>query len=255
MAKKNNDAAYEQFLADLKAINPAVEELIKDDKVSAKLKESVLARSDYSSAMDALRTERETFATEVAEARQKIEGWQKWYGQTSQEVASVQKKLKAYEDAYGEIEAGDTKNVAKRIGVSKEELSEVLEARTREHDLAAIKFADDLTDIKIDFKDRFKDKLDTEAVFKLAGERQVDLRTAYDIHIADRVEKARSEEVEARIKREREEAVSEYAAKHNLPVVPSTSAVGTHVLDAKEVATTPQGRVAAALQGYMQAKR
>lgn len=247
MAKKNSDTIFKDYLAELEAINPGLKDILADERVSAKLKEGVLARSDYSAQMDSLRTERESFATEVAEARQKIAGWQSWYGTASTEVAGLKDKLTKYEDTYGELEAGNAKAAA-RMGVSKEELNTLLESRTREHDLAAIKFADHLTDIKIDFRDRFKEKLDTEAVFKLAGEKQVDLTTAYNLHIADRVEEMRTKDVDERIKQARADAVSEYASKHNLPVM-SNDSVMTHVLDSKDVATTPQSRVAAALAG------
>ena len=253
MAKKN-DAAYEQFLADLKAINPQIEEIVKDEKVSAKLREGVLARADYSANMDSLRAERETFATEVQEARTKIQDWQSWYGQATEEVANVQGKLQQYETLYGPIQAGDKREVAKAMGISKEEMDRALEDRMNQRDIAALKFADDLTDIKLDFKDRFKERLDTTAVFKLAGERGVDLNTAYSLHIADRLEEARTRDVEERIKQARKDAVSEYASQHNLPVTPSSNDI-VHVLDAKDVPNNSRDRIAAAVAGMNASRR
>tara|TARA_R110000868_G_scaffold255919_6_gene512592 strand:+ start:360 stop:1127 length:768 start_codon:yes stop_codon:yes gene_type:complete len=253
MAKKN-DAAYDQFLADLKAINPQFEEIVKDEKVSAKLREGVLARADYSSHMDTLRNERETFAVEVQEARQKIQGWQSWYGQATEQVASVQGKLQEYETLYGPIQAGEKREVARAMGISKEEMDRALEDRMNQRDIAALKFADDLTDIKMDFKDKFKEKLDTTAVFRLAGERGVDLNTAYNLHIADRLEDVRTKDVEERISRARQEAVSEYASQHNLPVTPSSNDI-VHVLDAKNVSTNARDRVAAAVASMNASRR
>jgi len=253
MAKKN-DAAYESFLADLKALNPQIEEILKDDKVSTKIREGVLARADYSSHMDTLRAEREAFASEVQEARQKISGWQNWYGQATEEVANVQSRLQQYESLYGPIESADKREAAKVMGISKEEMDRALEDRMNQRDIAALKFADDLTDIKMDYRDRFKDKLDTTAVFKLAGERGVDLNTAYNLHIADRLEEVRNKDVEERIKQAREEAVSEYASKHNLPVVPSSNDI-VHVLDAKDVPATQRDRVAAAVAAMNAGRR
>lgn len=248
MAKKDKDTIFEAFLADLKAINPAVEEVLKDDKVSAKLKESVLARADYSQSMDALRSERESFAAEVAEAREKIQGWQKWYGDTSREVAAVQGRLREYVEAYGELEtAGDKRKAATALGITKDELNEALESRMNQRDLAALKFADDLTDVKIDFRDRFKEALDTEALFKLAGERQIDLKTAYKEFINPRVEELRTKDVEARIAQAKKEAVEEFASQHKLPVVDTRSDVRPHSLDVKDAPKTPHDRVAAAI--------
>lgn len=255
MAKKDKDAAYKEFLADLAAINPQFEELVKDERVSSKLREGVLARADYSSNMDSLRAERESFAAEVQEARQKIAGWQNWYGEASTEVANIQSKLQQYEAAYGPIESGaDKREAARHLGVSKDELNSVLEERMNQRDVAALKFADDLTDIKIDYRERFKDKLDTTAVFELAGKRGVDLKTAYDLHIAERVEEQRSKDVEDRIKQAREEAVREYASKHNLPVVPTNSDM-VHVLDAKDTPATSRDRIAAAVAAVQAGRR
>src|SRR5690242_13744768 len=134
--KREKDAAFNDFLADLKAINPQVEELLKDEKVSTKLREGVLARADYSSNMDSLRAEREQFEQQVQEARQKIEGWQKWYGDVSQEMSSVQDRLRQYETLYGTIDnSADRHQVARAMGISKEELSNVLEEREKIRDV------------------------------------------------------------------------------------------------------------------------
>lgn len=246
-SKKDKDAAFNDFLADLKAINPQIEELIKDEKVSAKLREGVLARADYSSNMDQLRSERELFEQQVNEARDRIAGWQKWYGDVSQQVATAEDKLKQYETLYGSIDdVTDQRRAAKVMGISKEELSTVLEEREKVRDVASLKFADDLTDIKIDYDKKFGGKLDTAAVFEIAGKRGVDLLTAYDLHIADRVEEKRTKDMDERIKREREDAVKEYASKHNLPVVPTNSDI-VHVLDAKDIPNNSRDRIAAAV--------
>jgi multidrug efflux pump subunit AcrB len=246
MAKKN-DAAFDAFLADLVAINPAIEELVKDDKVSAKLREGVLARSDYSRQMDDLKAQQSTFAAEVEQARQRIEGWQQWYGDVTKSVADQQTKLQQYEATYGPIEGiGDQRAAAKALGLSKDEVGTLLEERMNQRDVAALKFADDLTDIKMDYRDRFKDKLDTEAVFTLAGKRGIDLQTAYKEFISERVEDQRTKDIEARIAQAKQEAVAEYASKHNLPVGPSNSAL-THTLDVTDRPATTRDRIAAAV--------
>ena len=245
MAKK--DAAYEAFLADLEAINPNFKDLLADEKVNAKLRESVLARADYSSKMDALAAERERFTAEVQTAKQNIDGWQSWYQEATTQTANMQTKLQQYEQLYGAIDSSaDRKAAAAQLGISKDEVTSLLESRMDQRDVAALKFADDLTDIKIDFKDRFKEKLNTEAVFKLAGEKGVDLTTAYNYHIADRLEEARNKDIEERIKVAKQEAVTEYASKHNLPVGPSTSDM-VHTLDAKDTPHTSRDRIAAAV--------
>lgn len=251
---KKNDAAYDSFLADLKAINPQIEEILKDEKVSAKLKEGVLARADYSRNMDEFREAQTAFAAEVQEARQKIQGWQNWYGETSKQVAGIQGKLKAYQDAYGELDDTDRRRIAKEQGMTPEQFETRLQDEINRRDIANLKFADDLTDIKIDYKDRFKEKLDTTAVFELAGKRGTDLITAYNDYIADRVREADDQALKARIKQEREDAVKEYASQHNLPIVDTRSDV-THTLDFKDAPKNQHDRVAAALAGLAGLRR
>ncbi len=255
MAKRDKDAAFNEFLADLKAINPQIEDLLKDDKVSSKLREGVLARADYSANMDTLRAERESFATEVQEARTKIQGWQNWYGEATNEMATTQERLKQYEQAYGPIESGaDRREAAKTLGISKEDVNTLLEDRMNQRDIAALKFADDLTDVKIDHLGRFKERLDTTAVFEIAGKQGVDLKTAYNLHIADRVEEMRTKDVEERIKQASEDAVRDYASKHNLPVVPTQSDM-VHVLDAKDIPASSRDRIAAAVAATQAGRR
>lgn len=250
MANKKNDAAYEEFLADLKAINPEVEKILSDEKVSAKLRTGVLAKAEFSRGEDELRTARQSFEAEVNEARTKIEGWQKWYGDTTKEVTDMQTKLKTYADTYGELDDTNKRREAAKVGLSKEEFDAALQTELQRHDMAALKFADDLTDLKIEHRDRFKEKLDTSAVYKIAGEKNLPLGIAYNEYIADRVALKNKEDFDTAIKAAKEEGAKEFATKHNLPVVPNTNDLYVHSLDAKDVPTTSKDRIAAAIHGF-----
>src|SRR5262249_13919500 len=118
------------------------------------------------------------------------------------------------------------------------------------HDVANLGFADALTDIKIDYKERFKEKLPTQDVLKIAGEKNLSLDLAYKEFISDRVEKQREDDVKAQIEQAKKDAVAEFATAHNLPIVPSHSDV-THVLDYKNVASDPAGRISGAVKDFM----
>ena len=255
MAKKDKDAAYNEFLADIRSIVgddkwAGIEEsLIKNDKASAKLLEGVLARSEFSSQMDALKAERESFAGEVAEARDRIAGWTKWYGGVLAENAAKEDKLRAYASAYGDLDVDDKTKVAHQAGYSKEEFEKRLAEELQQRDIANLKFADDLTDIKMDFRDRFKDRLDTTAVFKIAGERGIPLDAAYNLYIADRVEGQRKAEFDSAVEKARKEGAAEALAKHNLPVVPSVP-THVHTLDVKDVPANRTDRIAAAVANF-----
>lgn len=255
MAKKDKDAAYNEFLADIKAIVgddkwSAVEEaLIKNDKASAKLRDGVLARAEFSSQMDALKAEREAFAAEVAEARSRIGGWQKWYGDVVTEIKAREDKLKAYMEAYGELDSPERTRGAQQAGYSKEEFEKRLSEELQQRDLANLKFADDLTEIKLDYRERFKGKLDTGAVYKIAGENGLPLDAAYNLYIADKVEEQRQASFDEAVKKARQEGAAEALAKHNLPVVPSNPA-HVHTLDAKDIPASSKDRIAAAVANF-----
>lgn len=247
---KNKDAAYEAFLADLKAINPAIEEIIKDDKVSAKLREGVLARAEFSSNMDQLEADKKLFGQEVNEARTKIAGWQKWYGDTSQQFAGTADELQRYRDAYGELDADGKRKVAQQVGMSAADFEKRLGEELQQREVGYLKFTDVLTDIKMEHRDRFKEKLDTNALYKIAGEKNIPIDVAYGVYIADRVEDLNKASMKEELQKAREEGAREALAKHNLPNISSNSEM-VHVIDVKDAPQGSNARVAAAINGFL----
>lgn len=253
MAKKDNETLYAEFLADLKAINPQIEEIVKDEKVNAKLKESVLARSELSRQMDALATERKQMSDYLAAEKQKIDGWQKWYGETSQTFAATAEELQKYRDEFGDLSSSEQRRVAKTEGLTVEQFQTKLNEAIQQREAAYLKFAEDLTDIKLDYKERFKEKLDTAKVYEIAAKDGVSLDQAYKSFISDRVVEAQKAEMEAQIKAAREEGAREALAKHNLPVVNNNPAM-THVLDYQDAPKTETDRVRAAVNAFITRK-
>lgn len=254
LTKKQKDAAYESFLADLKTVNPQIEELLKDEKVSTKLREGVLARADYSASMDELTANQQRFDQEVQEARQRIDGWKTWYGAASSEYATTKTKLQQYEDEFGELNQNQQRQVAKQYGLSVEQFEQRLSEEIQKRDVAALKFVDDLTDLKIEHRQRFGEKLDTAAVYKIAGEKQLPLDVAYQIYTVDKVKEETETKLNERIVKERADAVAEALSKHNLPVL-SNNPDMVHVLDApKDIPRASDDRIRAAVQGFMTKK-
>lgn len=257
MAKKSKDALYEEFLADLKSLIgddtkwAGVEEaLLKNDKASSKLRDGVLAKSEFSSQMDALSARETEVNNYLAQERAKIEGWQTWYGTVTQEVAAKDKELNAYKTAYGNLDTNEQHREAAKHGMTKEDFESELNKTLQSRDMNNLKFVDDLTDLKIEHRDRFKEKLDTTAVYKIAGERQLPLDAAYKEYISDRVETLRKTEYEEAIKRAKEEGAAEALSKHNLPIL-NTSSEYVHFLDSKAPLATEKERVSAAVDGFL----
>jgi hypothetical protein len=257
MAKKTAEEQYQAFLAEVVAAVPAgkreaLEGILKDPEVTPTIRDRVLARSDYSRSMDEGRAELATARTaldkEITEARTRIKGWEDWYNTTSQEHAALQERVKTYEETYGEIDE-DTppaKN-GKRGKVLDEE---TLAAELHRRDQLAIKFADVLTDLKIDHRERFKERLDTDALIKFAGEKGLPLDAAYNAFTADKVEAQRKTEQEAALKAAREEGARDALSKHHLPTSPTHNE--PHVLDrTADVKTDARERVAAASTHFL----
>lgn len=75
---------------------------------------------------------------------------------------------------------------------------------------------------------KFGEELDTDALEKVVVEQKVDLDRAYDLMVADRLKQQQETALSERIKREREEAVREFASTRNLPVdsAPRDSSMG-----------------------------
>jgi len=258
MAKKDKDAIFTEYLAELKdAIGEdkwaSVEEnLIKNEKASAKLRDGVLARSEFSSQMDALRKEREEFTGYQNAEKQKIAGWQKWYGDVSKEAADLQSTVRAYRDAYGEIEDGQPKV---KPGMSQEDFDKRVAEEMQRYSSAAVKFADDLTDIKLNHRDKFKESLNTDEVIKIVSERNIPLKLAYKEYISDKVEAQNKEEFQVAIKKAREEGAQEALSKHNLPNIDNSPTIRPHAVDAMNQPTAAKDRVAAAVRAFRESQQ
>jgi hypothetical protein len=119
-----------------------------------------------------------------------------------------------------------------------------------QREAAYLKFADDLTDLKMEHRAKFNEKLDTASLYKIVTDRQIPLDVAYNLMIADKVEEKRATDLAEQLKHAREEGAAEYATKHNLPVISSQNDL-VHVLDSQEgIGKTQKDRVRAALDGF-----
>lgn len=250
MAKKTSDESYKSFLADVLAAIPedkraAVQEAIDAEPVQAKLKSGVLARDEFSRQMDEVKSIRQQLDGEVTEARTKIAGWQKWYNENLGERTTLVDKLKKYEEEYGALD-GETR--AKYL--REDDFRTTLDAEIRKRESALLKFTDDLTDLKIEHRQKFGEKLNTEDVYKIAGERNIPLDMAYTIYTADKVKERNDKDFSDKLKAAREEGAREALSKHNLPGVSSNHALGVHAMDVTDAPKSPRDRIAAAVAGF-----
>jgi hypothetical protein len=242
MAKKVD--GYEAFLADVLATVPEdrrsmIEETFKNDAIRSELEKGYLRQSDFSRAHDNLRAERENFQHTVEEANTRINGWQEWYTNASGEYET----MRAENQRLVALDGTDQRPVVQ--GMSQEDVTALLEARDRQ----AIAFADILTDLKLDHNKQFNEKLNTNELVTYATRRGVPLDVAYREYVAPRMDKIRSEELDAKLAKAREEGAREALSKHRLPVV--NGPLEQHVLDrASSVKTDSNDRVNAAVERW-----
>lgn len=248
---------YDKFLAEVLTGLPddrkaAIEGTLKDETVAGKIRERVLARSDYSRNMDSLKSEREKFQREVAEAQQKITGWSSWYEQASKAHADLTTKVQRYRDTYGDIEEGQV--VKPQVeSLTKDEIEARLQEAFNTRDAAALEVADVMTELKLDYRDRFKEKLNMKELLTYAQENRLPLAAAYDSFIRPKAEEAREAELQKRIDAAREEGRKEVLSTARFPVAANWNE--PHPLDSAEKAPkTSRDRVAAAVEGWNSAK-
>lgn len=243
------------FVNDLLAAVPAeqrsaVETALKVDQVSTKLRDGVLARSDYSRQSDQLVQERTRLDAEVRDARTKIAGWDEWYQGVTAEQAALAEKVQAYEAVYGPIEG------ARKPGLSREELQAAIDKtitdRSTQFMNQHLGLVDTLVNLKFEHQTRFKETLDTDKFVKFAQETGLPPKLAYREFVADRVEDQRKVDLAEQIKKAREEGAKAALSEHKLPI--GSIRPEPHVLDQMpSKATTPSDRLSAAVSSFNEA--
>ena len=243
---------FDKFLAEVTETIPegrreAFKEMMNDEGVAKAVKERVMARSDYSRSKDDLDSKTKEFQDYVAGETKKIEQWYDWYGTATKEVAALKTQNEAYKSTFGEL---DGTNSNKPKYMTREDYEKSFVADMRERDAAAIKFADVLTDLKLDYHQEFGKRLNTDAVLKLAQEKGLPMQAAFNEYVAKDREDKRNADFETKLAAAKAEGRKEALSEHKLPM--QSGSPQPHVLDLqKDVARTSPDRVAAAVADWM----
>lgn len=247
MAKKSD---IDQFLAEISEAIPedrraAFEEIVRTDSVSKAVRERVMAKSDYSRQSDELAKQRKDIDAYLAGENEKIRGWAGWYEGAVKEVGATKEQLDKYKSTFGDLD--DSK--AKPKFLTKEDAQTAWQAELNQRDANAIKFADILTDLKIDYRSEFGKKLDTDTLLEYAGKNGLPLQAAYDRFTADDRNAKLEKSIEERIETAKKDAVKEALSNHKLPYSPGP--LEPHVLDIqKDVPKNRVDRVSAAVADW-----
>jgi len=196
----------------------AVLKVLKDEKAGKAFIEGFVPQSDYSRDLDKTRDE---WKGKYTEAEKKVTGYDEWYknakatfDSTVEKATTYEAKLKKYQDTFGALDDSDGTPKLPPDLATRKDLEEVVSRMSGN----AAKVIKEVTYAATDHLHRFGAPLDVEAFEKFMVENNMAPRDAYERFVAPKVAEKQTAEFEARVKREREEAVRDYASKHRMPV-------------------------------------
>src|SRR3972149_4309538 len=188
----------------------AVLKAFDNDKFVAGATDPLMRHDDYSRKMDELAGEKKT--------------WAEWYGKADQayktNLAGIE-TLKRYEQLYGPLEGQQAANNGANV-LTRQEVEQLFAVR----DQAYTNLLHNGLRIAQDHLHRFGAPLDTRELEKFALDRKItDMDRAYELYVTPKLDSQRQKQeadreaaMNERIKREREEAVRDYASRNKLPI-------------------------------------
>ena len=190
-------------------VKQAVMGFFSNDTVAKRLSDDILRQQDYSRSMDALAKEKKS----TSDYYQSLVNWK----------AEQEALLAGATRVEPTVATGDflTKAELKKF---QEDLAK--ENQQRESNFIAI--TKKVGRLASRHANTFHEELDTDALEKIVVEQKVDLDRAYELMVADRKAAMEKEAFDARIKREREEAVREFASTRQIPIDSTPSETGVY---------------------------
>lgn len=209
MAKQNKRELYTAYVDEVLA---AVPEDQRDSLRAAYLHESVIDRnadafmrqSDYSRNMDQISKAEKALEERLASELEKVKGWEAYATDALTKASQLEEQVSKYRQTYGDLT--NTPPSAVRKEDIEALMDNKLNGARQGLDEWVMKSVDALTDLKIEHRDRFKEKLDTRELAKFAKDHgYTTIESAYTAFVAPKVEEAR----EAEFKLKMEEAVKQ----------------------------------------------
>ena len=189
----------------------------KYPKLADSMTDSGMLRSDYSRSMDTLKKDRESL-----EAKEK--DWRTWYGDVTKEYDALKTENAELKTKLGN--GGGGGNNGNGSGDGNNLPSSLTRKDLDDAATTGRKFTVDVTkavaQITAKHLHEFNEEPDFDAIEKIALEKNIPVRAAYDDWVAPKRKERTDKETEERIKREVDSRVSAELSKHNLPTETST---------------------------------
>ena len=187
---------------------------LDDENVAKAFNEDMIAprlrQDDYSRNMDALKTDREK--------------WSKFYQDTITWKANEQERIAQLEtlaqqnghdpNGNGNVNGGNQTVLTTEALTA---LDKKYDERMKSQEQNFLSLLEGVGDITSDYVVRFKEKPDLGAIKKIAIDKGMSLKQAYDDYIAPRVQAMQTADFDARLKQAREEGAKDALSKQGLP--------------------------------------
>jgi hypothetical protein len=178
--------------------------VVANEKAAKALEEGVMLRSDYSRQSDALKAEGQKTA--------------KYY---SDLVAWEAQRKTEWEQAMAGVDKGAPGQVINGEYITKKDLEAIeqkYQQQAKQQEGSFITIAKVMGRLASRHANEFHEELDTDALEKIAVEKQLPLMQAYDALMAPRRTEAQTAARAAEIAKAKEDAVREYRSTHKLPI-------------------------------------
>lgn len=173
-----------------------------NEKFAKGLEESVLMRSDYSRSMDALKADRTK--------------WEKFYQDNLVWKAQEEQRL-------AELQAAQNgqppqQQVVQQVQPDLTAIEKKWEEKLAQRDGQMIGLLKVGMSLASQHAVEFKERLDVDALEKIAMDKKVSLQQAYDEYVAPRRAQQTEAQFKAKLEEARAEGAREFASKHKIPV-------------------------------------
>jgi hypothetical protein len=201
----------------------AVTASLSDETVAKTFTDGFRSAPEYNKGLDKNRTDYDGKVAEANDRATKLESWYETearpaYEQNRQGTATLQK----YQELYGALDGEPDPKPAPKPevnAVTREEFDKAMQQRGHE----TVDFVTEATLAGGDYAHRFKKPMSRDQIkeiTKLAGDKGIPYGDAYDMWVGPDIRKLEVDALEAKHKKDTEEAVRDALSAHNLPVDP-----------------------------------
>jgi len=191
---------------------------LENEKFGRSVRDGVLARSDYSRAMDELTEQQSQF-------EQQKQRWTEWYEKDAKPwVTEAQKRLQAYESRFGAIEdlqqTSDPNVVKTPSGdfLRKSDIEQMLQSNNQGMAAGAAGLVKGVTTVALKHARMFNEELDLNELENFMAKNKIqDIQSGWEAMNKDRLDELKEKELDAIVNKRVEAKLREAKSKHDFP--------------------------------------